>query len=552
MVSHRRSSALLFLALLASSYFFFFHNLGGYSLKEPDEGRYAEIPREMVEQGDYVVPHLNHARYFEKPPLLYWLTASSYLVFGVNEWSFRFPNALVALACVLFLYFAARRWFGSRVAVVSAFILMSSFGFWVMARGVTTDMLLSFLLFASLASFYQFYREGQRLFLYLFYLFLALAVLAKGPVGVVLLLATIVIFLLLEKKLSFGRRLLSAKGILLFLLLSAPWFVLISFKEKEFFQFFFIDQNLLRFLTSKHKRSGPLYYFFPVLLGGLFPWSLFIPRAVGRLWRVPELKLFLLWSAVVFVFFSLSGSKLPPYILPIYPALALVIGYLVEKMWLRSVSFLAEPIMYVVFFLCLAIAGLGAGAGLLNKYLVSFPDILTVVGAVKGLSLVTGAISLFLAILFCFARLRSFRSFLFGLGMFSLAIIIILMFYTQVIDRFTTTKEIAREIERRAGSDAVVVNYGSFDETLPFYLSRRTYIADFTGELEMGAKYEDTKKYFIGKKELTEMIRGTVPVFVVTKVKRLPVLRELGIDTTAILARQDQRVLLANPRALER
>jgi 4-amino-4-deoxy-L-arabinose transferase-like glycosyltransferase len=549
-LNHKKLSALLFLLLLGCSYFFFFHNVGSYSLKEPDEGRYAEIPREMVESGDLIVPHLNYTRYFEKPPLLYWVTAASYRVFGVSEWSFRLPNALVALACVVVLYLAARRWFTVRTALLAAFVLMSSFGFWVMARGVTTDMLLSFLLFTSLVCFYQFYREKQRLFLYLFYISLALAVLTKGPVGVVLLIGTILIFLFLEKRLSFLRDLLSLRGILLFLIVAAPWFVAISLKEREFFQFFFIDQNLLRFFTSKHKRSGPVYYFLPVLLGGLFPWSLFVPRAVARLWRVPELKLLFLWSAVVFIFFSVSGSKLPPYILPLYPAMALVIAYLFDAMWSRTIGFVKEPIIYALFFLCLAVVGVGSGSGLLNAYLHPFPDILAISESVRGLSIITGLVSAILAVIFCFPSLRSFCALFTGLGAFSLVVIIALMFYTGVIDSLTTTKAIAREIERLSGPDAVVVNYGAFDETLPFYLSRRIYIADFTGELEMGAKYDDTRKYFLSKDEFAAMVQSGRSVFVVTKMKRFPVLQQLGIDTTRILARQDNRVLLANPRAL--
>lgn len=249
--------------LLAFSYLFLFHHLGSYSLKEPDEGRYAEIPREMVEQGDWLVPHLNYVRYFEKPPLLYWATAVSYKVLGVNEWSFRLPNALFALCCVLAVYaFVARR-MGEECAFIASSMLVSSFGFFGMARVVTTDMLLSFMLFASLLCFQEFYTGRRRLFLLLFYGAAGLAVLTKGPVAVVLLGGTIFLFLLVERRLSFLREFISLPGLLLFAAVAAPWFILVSLKEKEFFQFFFIDQNITRFLTTKHKRSGPVYYFIP-------------------------------------------------------------------------------------------------------------------------------------------------------------------------------------------------------------------------------------------------------------------------------------------------
>ena len=314
-----KETAVCVLAVLAVSYLVFFYNLGGYSLKEPDEGRYAEIPREMIEQGDYVVPHLDYVRYFEKPPLLYWTCAASYKLFGVNEWSFRFPNALAGLGCVLVTGLFAGRWFSARIGLISGLMLMTSFGFFAMARIVTIDMLFSFLLFASLSCFYEFYRERRRLFLYLSWAALALAVLAKGPVAPVLLGATVLLFLWSEKNLRFLKEAASPRALLLFAVIAAPWFVLMCVREKEFFQFFFIDQHVLRFLTTKHSRSGPLYYFFPVLFGGLFPWSIFIPRAVILFWRKREMRLLLIWSCVVFTFFSVSGSKLPPIFSPFSP-----------------------------------------------------------------------------------------------------------------------------------------------------------------------------------------------------------------------------------------
>ena len=200
------------LALLLLAFIFFFNGIGSYSLKEPDEGRYAEIPREMVETGDYVVPHLDYVRYFEKPPLFYWAVALSYKLFGVSEGSFRFPNAFSAFLCVLALYFLGRRWFGSRIAFLSATILISSLGFFAMARVVTLDMFFTLWLFLSLLFFYGFYRERKPLFIYLFYAALALATLTKGPVAVILLGATIFIHLLLDRNLSFLKQMRWVSG----------------------------------------------------------------------------------------------------------------------------------------------------------------------------------------------------------------------------------------------------------------------------------------------------------------------------------------------------
>ncbi|HEY3275156.1 MAG TPA: glycosyltransferase family 39 protein [Syntrophorhabdaceae bacterium] len=216
----RRASALL--VILACSWLFLFFNLGSYSLKEPDEGRYAEIPREMVEEGDYLVPHLNYVRYFEKPPLLYWADAASYKIFGVSPWSFRLPNALAALLTVLMTYFFVSRGFGGRVGLLSSLILLTSFGFFAMAHVVTIDMLFTFLLFAALLFFHRYYFEGTPCFLLLFYAALALAVLAKGPVALILMGATVLVFLWSEKRLSFVRDMARWRGLLLFFLIAAP------------------------------------------------------------------------------------------------------------------------------------------------------------------------------------------------------------------------------------------------------------------------------------------------------------------------------------------
>ena len=400
---------LLVLTFLAG--LFFFYALGSYSLKEPDEGRYAEIPREMVEQGDYLVPHLNYVRYFEKPPLLYWGTALSYKLFGANEWSFRIPNATMALLCVIILYLFAQVWFDTRTAFLSALILMPSFGFFAMAHIVTIDMLFAVLLCAALLCFYEYYRRQKRLFIYLFYLSLALATLAKGPVSLILMGVTILLFLATEKKLSFIRQLLDVRALLLFALVTIPWFLIISLKEKGFFHFFFIDQHLLRFLTTKHKRSGPLYYFITVILGGMFPWCIFLPRAIVDLWRTRALRLFFIWSMVVFVFFSISGSKLPPYILPVFPALSLILGYFFSQPGRWEVPPLLERRIFCCVLFLITLGTFIHTSGLLDASINKMSQIGDVVARFKALSLCLFIASAILVPICFLKRFRTIPSF---------------------------------------------------------------------------------------------------------------------------------------------
>jgi 4-amino-4-deoxy-L-arabinose transferase-like glycosyltransferase len=542
---------LILLALLICSYVFFFLNLGAYSLKEPDEGRYAEIPREMVERGDYLVPRLNYVRYFEKPPLLYWVTAASFKIFGIDEWSARLPNAVMAFFTVLITYACTACRFGRRTALISSLLFTSSFGFFSMARIVTTDMLFSFLLFASLVCFYWFYLEQKPVFIYLFYAALAFAVLAKGPVAIVLLGATIVLFLFFEKRLSFMKEVASPAGLALFAVIAVPWFVVMCIREKGFFDFFFVDQHILRFFTSKHKRSGPFYYFFPVLFGSLFPWSFFLPRAIGRYWKIPELRLFLIWSFLVFIFFSVSGSKLPPYILPIYPALAIVVGYLFNQEWEKGGIPRAELFFYGIVFFSFGLTGITVGTGLVGGYLTALFDSTVPLKDVRGFAILVGLTSFIILCSLLFRRIKTYRGIFFLFGLFSMAVILGLMSHVHVIDQVKTTKQIASELKKRTTATDIVVNYRSFDETLPFYLARRTYIADYRGELRMGSAYPDASPFFLNNEELRQLDRSGRKVFVVMKEKHLSRLGDLGLEMD-ILKRGDERVLVGNRAAVMR
>jgi 4-amino-4-deoxy-L-arabinose transferase-like glycosyltransferase len=535
------------LLILLLSYLFFFHNLGSYSLKEPDEGRYAEIPREMIETGDYVVPHLDYVRYFEKPPLLYWATALSFRVFGLSEWSARLPNALSALLTVVLLYAAVARWFTPGAALLSAVTLISSFGFFTMARTLTIDMLLSCTLFLSLIFFYDFYLQKRPRSMYLFYACLGMATLAKGPVAPLLVGLNLLIFLTLERRLSFLKALVSIKGLLLYTILVLPWFVAIALREKEFLWFFLVDQNFLRFLTQKHHRSGPIYYFLPVLFGGLFPWSIFIPRAVAACWHKRELHLFLIWFLVVFLFFSLSGSKLPPYILPAFPALAILLGCLFHDRADWPAPGRAEILVYQFLFLMFALAGAVVATGMGGSYLGANPEILTVLKGLKGFSIAVVCVCILPAGFLFLKMMRGSRPLFLILTCFSLAVIVLLMMHTHLIDKVNTTKELAQIInQKKADAQFTVVNFASFDETLPFYTRQKVYIASYKGELAMGSTYRDSQQMFLSNEEFARLFRSDRKVLCVLKAARLQRLRDLGIENVRILACQSGRCLISN------
>jgi 4-amino-4-deoxy-L-arabinose transferase-like glycosyltransferase len=536
------------IALILLSYTFFFYGIGAYSLKEPDEGRYAEIPREMNELHDYVVPHLNYVRYFEKPPLLYWTTAASFKLFGTNEWAFRFPNALCAFLCVIFLFFFIRRWFNDEIAFLSSVILITSFSFLAMARIVTTDMLFTLWLFLSLLLFYGYYREKKSFFIYFFYAAIAAATLAKGPVALILMGGTILIFLFTERNFRFITEMKLIKGLAIYLTITLPWIIAISLREKEFLYFFFMDQHILRFLTSKHKRSGPIYYFLPVLFGGMFPWSIFIPKAIANIWKNKELKLMLIWVFVVFVFFSISGSKLPPYILPLFPPMAIIIGYLFHEKWQSQVSRQIEIPIYILIFLIFGAAALLSQISPLSTYIQDISGD-TPAGIIKDLLVFSLWVSISSFMMICLLVFKKFTThgWIFTLlSSFSLAIMFGLLFNLNVIDRLRTAKDIAMMINEHKTEADYIIGYSSYEQTIPFYIRQGITVASYTGELEMGSKYEDAKKIFIAEEEFLKLLPSDKKILFVTKENRIKRLQEMFPERIRIQGCQNDRCLVTN------
>jgi len=303
----------------------FFYQLGAAYLMDPDEGRYAEIAREMLALRDWLIPHLNLLPYLEKPPLVYWLTAASFKVLGFTAFAARLPVALSALAGLFLAYALGRILWGQLVGVLGALVLATSIGYVALGRILTLDM--TFALFLNLAiglGYLALSRERPQLWPWT-YLALALAVLTKGPVALVLAGLIWIIWVVVCRRP--WRPLINLKGCLLLALLTLPWFIAVQWRYPEFFRFFILEHHLLRFLTPA-IHPEPLYYYLPVLLGLLLPWTWLLPwvLASGSCWRDSDDRFLLIWAAVIVVFFSLSRGKLAPYILPALLPLALLVG----------------------------------------------------------------------------------------------------------------------------------------------------------------------------------------------------------------------------------
>ena len=346
--------------------------LAARPLYKTDEARYGEISREMAQSGDWVTPRLNGIKYFEKPPLQYWAGAAAIELFGVHDWAARLWTGLMALAGVALVFYAGRRLFGPSAGAVAAALLASAPLYLAYGQFNTLDMGVSVLLSAGIFAFAlaqgpdaeralaAHAERGRRRWMLAGWAACALAVLSKGLIGIVLPAATVALYVMVRRDWAMLRRLELVRGTALFLAITAPWFVAVSLRNPEFAHFFFVQEHFQRFTTTMHHRVHPAWYFIPVLAGGVAPFLFVIASAWWAALRRPgpgfSPSLFLaLWALVVFVFFSASGSKLPGYILPLAPALALLGGAYVARAAPRRML-VAQSVVMALFGLALAAA----------------------------------------------------------------------------------------------------------------------------------------------------------------------------------------------------
>lgn len=314
-------------ALLVAACFFIFLDRG---LNEPDEGRYAEIGREMAVGGDWFTPHQNGIPHFQKPPLLYWFTAASIKMFGVHAWAARLPAVLAALGTLALTAWIARMILGRGMRQAAVLVLASSVGFFALARLLTPDMLLTFWITAAIACAVRRYQGGAEIWGAAFFLAMGLGFMTKGPMALVVpLSATLALRwrTLPERRPSMPW----VTGLLLTFTLGLWWFVAQSFAHKKLFDYFAGDELVKRFASGKHGRSKPFWFFFAVLPVAFLPWTFLLPsllRDLSRRLRAkatlgPRAALLVGWFVPPLLILSFSGSKLPTYILPLMPALAL-------------------------------------------------------------------------------------------------------------------------------------------------------------------------------------------------------------------------------------
>ena len=331
------SEARAWLVLLAACGVAWFAVLGLRPLFNPDEGRYAQIPAEMLASGDFILPRLDGVVYLEKPPLQYWTTALALRVFGHNEWAARFSTAASAALALVFIWLLGRRAFGAEHGLMAAAMTASMLLYVFMGQLITLDMALSCFLTIAVVSFCLGQLERERApaacrgWMLACWAAMAAATLTKGLVGLVIPGSVLVLYTLLQRDRAAWRHLHLVKGLALYALIVLPWFLLVERAHRGALDFLIVHEHFQRYLTTVHERYQPWWYFLPILAAGSLPWLPQAARALLTGWRASRppgsfdpARVLWVGAAFVLVFFSLSDSKLAPYVVPVLPLLALL------------------------------------------------------------------------------------------------------------------------------------------------------------------------------------------------------------------------------------
>ncbi len=342
-MKERTRAVLDWILLLGFCGFLFFYGIANFGLIGADEPRYAQVAREMLERHDWITPVLGGKPWLEKPVLYYWQAMLSYKFFGVSDWAARLPSAfdatLMVFAIWIFLWRFRR---GSQLD--GALMTASAAGIIGFARAASTDMPLAAMFVIGMLSWCSWHGSQKKIDLTLFYAFIGLATLAKGPVAPFLAGLLVALFALAKRDLSLIKQTLWIPGIVVFFLVSLPWYVLVQIHNPEFFRVFILQHNLERFGTNLYHHAQPFWYYVPVTFLGLIPWTVLAVAGIAltiRLWKSEGIQLLrgddwwpaflLVWLIVPIAFFSISQSKLPGYILPALPAGVLLAGEYVRQ-----------------------------------------------------------------------------------------------------------------------------------------------------------------------------------------------------------------------------
>lgn len=495
----------------------FFVLLGDRPLFVPDEGRYAEIAREMVASHNWITPTLNGIEYFEKPILFYWLGAIAIKIGGVTIGSVRSINAIIGLLGCLMTYGVARHCYDRRTGLLAAGILATSLLYFVMSHMVSLDLPVtvfnSATLFSFLLAFEASTARATRAWLYSAATAAALAVLTKGLIGLAFPGLIVLTFVTLTRGWSRLWQLPLFSALLVFFVIATPWHVLVNREHPEFFYFYFIEQQFLRYTSKDIGHYQPVWFFIPTLLAGFFPWVVFLPQTLKTIaascWRAPKANrantFFLIWVVLIFVFFSFSKSKLIPYILPIFPALAILTAHVIADTLTSTQHKTLHLSLWVLAALALALLiaikhvlpQAALAHSLAAEHTLSMACIYLLIGCLSTLFLIDFKPNLALGALVISSAAFSFVAF---------------SAFKDLDTR--TVQPLANTLIPILKPENDVITYNQYYQDLPFYLQRRVSILNWRNEMSYGMAHQDTRAWMINDETFWKRWHGKERVFV--------------------------------------
>ncbi len=528
--------------------------LSPWGLWERDEGRYADVAQGMLDRGDFVTPRIDGAVFLDKPPLGMWVTAGSLFLWGRNEAGARFGQTVLAVGLLLVTWRIGALLFDRRRAVAGAIVLASSCLFFAAAHILTLDLTLAFTVGLTLMLFLEGYRRPERdgRFYILMAGGAALAVLAKGPIGLVLPGMTVALFLTLRRSWPRVARMRLGWGLLLFAAIVAPWYLMVSLRHPEFPGYFFLHENLARFATRAHNRAGAWYYYLPVVIAGLLPWSAIAaanlvaavvaaPRDWLRQLRPPgEAGTFLLaWFVPGLLFFSVAQSKLPFYILPLFPAAAIACGAWVVGRLEAGPAFAWWISLALSFAAAIAlVAGGWLGGAHLPEAMREDGGAFMAMAALALVGLIAGDL---------LARRRLALP-----ALVATALLASVAWYGALLaagrnDDLNETRAFARLLQREGNGAPEVYEYRCQLRGLPFYLGRTVgLVSTHDDDVELGKTLAHDPGSYVSLERLLERLGGGDRVFVVVRHEHLPSLQEILGAPLVVLARSSDHILVSN------
>lgn len=469
-IFERPSLSLAALFVLAAYLFFF--QLGGMALTDPDETFYAQTAKEMLERGEWSTPYLYDKPQFEKPIFFYWLVRLSFQTFGVNEFAARLPSAVFAFLGLVAIYLLGSILFNKRVGFLSAAILASNVEYIILSRACVTDMtLLTLMLFGVLFFAYGYLRDKKYFYL-LSAASLALATLTKGPIAVLIFGAVIVLYILIARDLRFLKKMPIFGMAATFLIVALPWYLLMyKLHGKSFLDVFFGFHNITRFLEAEHKIGSQVYYNIPIVLGGFFPWSIFLPVGFWNIFKKTQIEkrhaiFILLWFFVIFTFFSISSTKLPTYIFPCFISLALIVAVFWDDFLKRTATRSLVKGMKVSYYSLVAVVVIGIAAALIYIN-IDYPSIS------KGI-FISSAFLLFGILLSLVGFVNKKFVWTFFLIVYAVALFLYPLnkLVLPQIELYETSKEVSRKLSTLIKGDEKLGSESNYLGGLAFYTGR--------------------------------------------------------------------------------